>query len=84
MIVPAGNVQVQANLVSVLGPGTGNQTNVAGLTIPAGYIDFPAARTDAIWTITVSFATSPFPCGVSSGQYQIPSQGGIVNVFCGL
>ena len=83
-IVPAGNVQVQASLVQVLGPGTGAQTNVAGFTIPAGYIDFPDARTDAIWTITVSFASSSFPCGVSSGQYQIPSQGGVINVSCGL
>jgi len=50
-------------MTAILGPGTGSETGFAGPTNGNGLKDVPLARTNATWTLSVTYTTVIPRCG---------------------
>lgn len=59
--LPVEGVGDFGNLIQVIGPGNGNQLTFVGFTDFTGIDDHPYAQTNAYWTVTWDWTTSPIP-----------------------
>lgn len=71
-----GGVPNSGIATNIVGPGTGNQNSFAGPTNANGIRDWPLARTNAHWTLSVTYTTVISVCGSKSfpGIY-VPTTG---------
>ncbi len=71
------------NLNLIVGPGNGSEETFVGFTSVNGIDDHPNARTNANWTVTVDYTTSPVPqCGFAAQSHLVPVGGSEFKATC--
>ena len=78
--VPVANCGYAGILNAILGPGSGSDSAITGRTGANGIADNPNARTNASWTVSVTF---PIPaCVFSPLTGDVPDAGAAFNFIC--
>lgn len=66
---------------NTLGRGTGTELVIGGITNALGFMDYPFARTNAIWEIVVGPTSVP-PCAARRFIEEVPDAGGTFRYVC--
>jgi hypothetical protein len=82
--LPVAEVGDFGNLTQVIGPGTGTQQSFGpSFTGANGIDDHPNAQTNANWSVTFDYTSSPIPqCGVGGQSHLVPSGGTEFKATC--
>ena len=76
-----GNVLPGPNGWQILGPGTGSELTLQGITDATGTSAYPNARTNARWQVTAGPTAAP-PCAAGTDVQNVPPDGMIFKFVC--
>src|SRR5215510_2411250 len=76
-----GNVLPGPNGWQILGPGTGTELTLQGITDATGSSPYPNARTNARWQVTAGPTTAP-PCAPGTAVETVPPEGMKIDFVC--
>lgn len=76
-----GGVLAGPNGLQILGPGTGTELTLSGITDATGTSAYPNARTNAVWQVTAGPTTAP-PCAAGTGVETVPPEGMTFRFVC--
>lgn len=74
----AGDVNTGVEIF-IIGPGTGTDSSFSGVTGANGVSDYPNARTNATWTVSL---VSSIGCLFGPATRNVPAQGGRFEFNC--
>jgi hypothetical protein len=80
--VPVPGCGHAGHVIVVDGPGSGTQTSIEGVTGTLGISDYPNARTNAEWDMSVSYLAVIKICGTARQTFSIPTVGSQITWTC--